>query len=79
MILRRYRFLTLKYNLFIVFLFFIGTLSGQENNSDGLNVFQKKITQILGKTDSAKKQSVLRVEPDFLKKYLIQASMLFCL
>ena len=64
MILRRYRFLILKYSLFIVFLFFIDALSGQENNSDGLSLFQKKISRILDKTDSVKKQSVFRVEPD---------------
>lgn len=64
MILRRYRFYILKYCLFIFFLFFINTLSGQKNDSDHLSIFRKKVNQILVESDSLNRQRFFRVEPD---------------
>jgi hypothetical protein len=64
MILITYRFFKSRYCLFFLFIFFIKTLSGQENNSGRLIPLKKKMTTIQGKTDTLKSQNVIRVEPD---------------
>jgi hypothetical protein len=64
MILGKNRIIHLILNLLIVFLFFINTLSGQDTNPDGLNIFPKKVIQRQDSTSGWKKRNVLSAEPD---------------
>jgi len=64
MILTNYRVLLIRYNLFIVFFFFINTLSGQNNNPEGLSLFPKKFNLRQDTTIELKKRDVLSAEPD---------------
>ncbi len=64
MILKKNRILYFIYCFFIVYLFFINTLSGQDNDAVGLSLFPKNITQIQDTATGWKKRSISSVEPD---------------
>src|SRR5450759_2359284 len=64
MILRKKWTLPLLFSFFIVFLFFINTLSGQKNNPDGVKLFAKNIIYNSDTITKPKRRNIQTVEPD---------------
>jgi hypothetical protein len=64
MILRKKWTLPILFSFFIVFLFFINTLSGQKNNPDGEKFFAKNIIYDGDTITKPKRRNIQSVEPD---------------